>query len=106
MAKITSKASLNVGTEIVIDETAKTLSVELEGVQIVNPASSEKAKPYAEALYMLRKDKGMTSEEAAKKLADPMYYGVMMVKMGDADGLVSGAIHSTGDMLRPALQII
>lgn len=55
---------------------------------------------------MLRKAKGMTSEEAAAKLADPMYYGVMMVKMGDADGLVSGAIHSTGDMLRPALQII
>ncbi len=89
-----------------IAETAKTLGVDLEGVQIVNPASSEKAKPYAEALYMLRKDKGMTAEEAAKKLADPMYYGVMMVKMGDAEGLVSGAIHSTGDMLRPALQII
>jgi phosphate acetyltransferase len=89
-----------------IAETAKTLGVELAGTQIVNPASSEKAKPYAEALYMLRKDKGMTAEEAAKKLADPMYYGVMMVKMGDADGLVSGAIHSTGDMLRPALQII
>jgi phosphate acetyltransferase len=55
---------------------------------------------------MLRKAKGMTIEEATQKLADPMYYGVMMVKMGDADGLVSGAIHSTGDMLRPALQII
>ena len=89
-----------------VAETAKTLGVELEGVRIINPASSEKAKPYAEALYMQRKEKGMTAEEAAKKLADPMYYGVMMVKMGDADGLVSGAIHSTGDMLRPALQII
>ena len=48
----------------------------------------------------------LTREQAAKLVADPMYYGVMMVKMGDADGLVSGAIHSTGDMLRPALQII
>ena len=48
----------------------------------------------------------MTPEQAAELVKDPMYYGVMMVKMGDADGLVSGAIHSTGDMLRPALQII
>ena len=57
-------------------------------------------------MYELRKAKGMTEEEAARKVQDPMFYGVMMVKMGDADGLVSGAIHSTGDMLRPALQII
>jgi phosphate acetyltransferase len=86
-----------------IAETAGALGVDLSGASILNPASSDKAEPYAEALYMLRKDKGMTAEEAAKKLADPMYYGVMMVKMGDAEGLVSGAIHSTGDMLRPAL---
>lgn len=89
-----------------IAETAKALGVTLKGVKIISPASSDKAQPYAEALYMLRKAKGMTMEEAAAKVADPMYYGVMMVKLGDADGLVSGAIHSTGDMLRPALQII
>ena len=76
------------------------------GVEIINPATSDKAGAYAEKLYELRKAKGMTEEQAAKLVADPMYYGVMMVKMGDADGLVSGAIHSTGDMLRPALQII
>ena len=61
---------------------------------------------YAAALYELRKAKGLTEEAAAKLASDPMYYGMMMVKMGDADGLVSGAVHSTGDMLRPALQII
>ena len=61
---------------------------------------------YAAALYELRKAKGLTEEAAAKLVADPMYYGMMMVKEGDADGLVSGAVHSTGDMLRPALQII
>lgn len=94
------------GSEAKIMENAQALGVDLSGVKIINPASSDKAKPYAEALYMLRKEKGMTEEEAAKKVADPMYYGVMMVKLGDADGLVSGAIHSTGDMLRPALQII
>ena len=78
----------------------------LDGVEIINPATSDKCASYASLLYELRKAKGMTPEQAAELVKDPMYYGVMMVKMGDADGLVSGAIHSTGDMLRPALQII
>ncbi len=78
----------------------------LEGAQIIDPATSPKCDEYAAQLYELRKAKGMTEEQAAKLVKDPMYYGIMMVKMGDADGLVSGAIHSTGDMLRPALQII
>ena len=65
-----------------------------------------KADEYAAALYELRKAKGLTEDNAAKLVADPMYYGMMMVKQGDADGLVSGAVHSTGDMLRPALQIV
>ena len=94
------------GNKAKILETAQALGVDLSGAEVIDPASSDKAKPYAEALYMLRKEKGMTEDEAAKKMSDPMYYGVMMVKTGDADGLVSGAIHSTGDMLRPALQII
>lgn len=66
----------------------------------------EKKAEYAAALYELRKAKGLTEEKAEELVSDPMYYGMMMVKMGDADGLVSGAVHSTGDMLRPALQII
>ena len=78
----------------------------LTDIEIIDPANSDKAPLYAATLYDLRKAKGMTEEEAAKKVADPMYYGIMMVKLGDADGLVSGAIHSTGDMLRPALQVI
>ncbi len=94
------------GNAAKILESAQALGVDLSGANIIDPASSDKAKPYAEVLYMLRKEKGMTEDEAAKKMGDPMYYGVMMVKAGDADGLVSGAIHSTGDMLRPALQII
>ena len=79
---------------------------DLTDIDIIDPVESPKAALYAATLYDLRKAKGMTEEEAAKKVADPMYYGIMMVKLGDADGLVSGAIHSTGDMLRPALQII
>ncbi len=57
-------------------------------------------------LYGLRKSKGLNREAAAALAAEPMYYGMLMVKTGDADGLVSGAVHTTGDMLRPALQII
>ena len=77
-----------------------------EPVLLTPDIMSEKAEAYAEALYELRKAKGLTREGAAKLVGDPMYYGMMMVKAGDADGLVSGAVHSTGDMLRPALQII
>ena len=89
-----------------VQAVASQTGTDLSGIEIVNPAASPKAEAYAQALYEIRKAKGMTVEEARKLVADPMYYGVMMVKMGDADGLVSGAIHSTGDMLRPALQII
>ena len=74
--------------------------------QIESPSNKAKLDAYAAALYELRKAKGLTEDAAAKLAADPMYYGMMMVKTGDADGLVSGAVHSTGDMLRPALQII
>ncbi len=70
------------------------------------PSNASALSRYAKALYELRKAKGLAEEAAAKLAADPMYYGMMMVKCGDADGLVSGAVHSTGDMLRPALQII
>ena len=79
---------------------------DISGIRIVNPEYSEKTEVYAEELFELRKAKGLTREEADRLVRDPMYHGIMMVKAGDADGLVSGAVHSTGDMLRPALQII
>lgn len=87
-------------------ETAGSIGVDLEGVQLVDPSNSERTAEYAEQLYELRKAKGLTKEEAGRLILDPMYYGMMMVKLSDADGLVSGAVHTTGDMLRPALQII
>ncbi len=92
------------GDPIKVKEVANKL--DLTGVEIVDPSTAERGSAYAEALYELRKEKGMTLSDAQGLVKDPMYYGVMMVKLGDADGLVSGAIHSTGDMLRPALQII
>ena len=101
LAKITM-----LGDPAKVAEVAATTGTDLSKVEIINPADSAKAAEYAAALYEIRKAKGMTEEQAVKLVADPMYYGVMMVKTGDADGLVSGAIHSTGDMLRPALQII
>ena len=84
---------------------AKKDGIDLHGVELVNPRS-ERTADYAELLYTLRRAKGMTEREAAALAADPMYYGILMVKCGDADGLVSGAAHTTGEMLRPALQII
>lgn len=62
--------------------------------------------PYAQTLYELRKAKGMTEEDAARLARNPLYLGVLMVKMGEADGMVAGSVNATGDVLRPALQII
>ncbi len=80
--------------------------VDLTGVNIVDPAKSEKRAEYAALLYALRKAKGMSEEEADKLSYDNTYFGVLMVKAGDADGLVSGACHSTANTLRPGLQIV
>ena len=80
--------------------------VDLSGIDFVNPLTSEHLQEYADYLYELRKAKGMTPEQALASMKDVMWYGVMMVKKGVADGMVGGAVHSTGDMLRPALQII
>lgn len=80
--------------------------VDLSDVQIVDVETSDKLQAYADALYELRKAKGMTQEQAMATVKDPLYFGVMMVKLGDAEGMVAGAAHATGDVLRPALQII
>ena len=73
---------------------------------IINPIESEKYNEYVAAFYELRKSKGMTLEKAKEIIKDEIYFGMMMVKQGDGDGLVSGACHSTSDTLRPALQIL
>jgi len=95
-----------IGSKDVIEANAKAFGVNLEGIRIEDPATSEKTKTYAEALYELRKNKGVTLEAAEKIVLDPMYFGTMMVKLDDAQGMVSGAVHTTGDLLRPGLQII
>ncbi len=80
--------------------------IDVVGVEIINPLTSDKFTEYVEAFYELRKEKGMTLEKANEVLKNPIYFGTMMVKMGDADGLVAGSICSTADTLRPALQIL
>ncbi len=81
--------------------------LDITGATLIDPFTSEKTQGYIDAFVELRKSKGMTPEEARKTLlGDYMYYACMMVKMGDADGVVSGACHSTSNTLRPSLQII
>jgi len=80
--------------------------IDLSKVVIENPNTSSNFEKYAEAFCELRKSKGMTIEEARETIKNPLYYGVMMVKQGQADGMVAGAINSTANTLRPALQIL
>lgn len=76
------------------------------GATIIDPAASPKTSEYTQLLYELRKHKGMTPEQAAKTVLNPLYFGCLIIKSGDADGQISGALSTTGDTLRPALQII
>ena len=94
------------GNKEAVRAAAEKTGADLTGVEIIDPALSADSRRYTEELYNIRRSKGVTPEEAAALVKDPMYFGIMMVKTGDADGLVSGAVHTTGDMLRPALQII
>ena len=81
--------------------------LDLTGIKVVDPATSDRTAAYIDKLVELRSKKGMTPEQAKEILLNQyLYYGVMMVKMGDADGMVSGACHSTADTLRPCLQIL
>ena len=95
-----------VGEEEKVRELAKEKGIDIGNTEIIDPAKSDKIEEYANILYELRKAKGMTEEQAHNLVLDPVYYGMMMVKQNEADGLVSGAAHSTSDTLRPALQIL
>ncbi len=93
-----------IGDAATIREAAAGLDI--SGARIVNPATEGKLEEYAAAYYEMRKAKGVTPEKAAQTMADPLFYGIMMVKTGEADGMVAGAINSTSNTLRPALQIL
>ena len=96
-----------IGNEETVKKSAADAGLDISGAQIVDPATYDKTQAYIDKLVELRQKKGMTPEEAREILLNQyLYYGVMMVKMGDADGMVSGACHSTADTLRPCLQIL
>ena len=78
----------------------------IDKATIIDPETSEKTEEYAQLLFQLRQKKGMTIEVARKTVLDPLYFGCLIIKSGDADGQISGALSTTGETLRPALQII
>ena len=98
LAKITL-----LGDESVIKSKAKKLPAT---VNIINPKTAKETKEYAKLLYELRKDKGVTEQQAGELAQNPLYFASLMVKAGKADGVVAGSITATSDVLRPALQII
>ncbi|WP_314837952.1 phosphate acetyltransferase [Solobacterium moorei] len=109
-AKILEEKTANlilIGEEATIKADAEKYGVNIDGATIINPETSDKLEEYVNTLYELRKAKGMTPEAAREALLkDRTTFGVMVLKTGGADGLVSGACHSTANTLRPALQIL
>ena len=95
-----------IGDKQQVEKDSKENNIDLSGVEIIDIKSSTKKQEYAQKLFELRQAKGMTQEEASKLIEEPIYFGMMMLKNGEADGLVSGAAHSTSNTLRPALQIL
>lgn len=79
---------------------------DMDGIEVIKPENSPRLSEYTQLLYELRKEKGLTQEDAAKLALNYNYFGTLMIKSGHADGMVSGANHSTADTVRPALQII
>ncbi len=94
------------GQEEEIKAAANSLGVSIEGVNILNPLEAPELPEYIEKYYELRKSKGLTHEQAEVAMKNPLFFAAMMVKEYKADGLVAGAISTTGDVLRPCLQII
>lgn len=89
-----------------INQAATEIGVNIEGATIVNPKTDQRREAYADLMVEIRKTKGLTREEALELLNDPLYFAPMMIKSGDADGELAGAINATGDVLRPALQYV
>ncbi len=95
-----------IGNKNNINKICKNNNINIDGVEIIEKETYHKKEEYILNLYELRKHKKITLEDARNMLDDNMYFATMMLKNGDVDGVVSGAIHSTADTLRPALQII
>lgn len=95
-----------IGDSEKINTIAKAEGVDISGAEIINPETSDKLQAYADTFYELRKNKGVTPEQALETVKNALYFGVMMVKVGDADGMVAGAVNSSANVIRPSLQIL
>jgi phosphate acetyltransferase len=89
-----------------IEEITRKEGLNISGAEIIDPFTNNKRQQYAEMMVEIRKSKGLTIDEALKSLNDPLVFGPIMIKAGDADGEIAGAINATGDVLRPALQYV
>ena len=94
------------GNEAKIAQMAAEKGLDIQGAVIIDPETSEKTAVYADRFYELRKAKGMTPETAAETVKNTLYFGVMMVNEGEADGMVAGACNSSANVIRPSLQIL
>ncbi|MDA3929658.1 MAG: phosphate acetyltransferase [Prolixibacteraceae bacterium] len=94
------------GDEKTIQNLASELEVNIEKATIVNPKTDFRRDAYANMMVEIRKSKGLTKDDALKLLDDPLFFGPIMIKAGDADGEIAGAINATGDVLRPAFQFV
>ncbi len=94
------------GNENKIREMAAAKGLDITGARIIDPETSDKTAAYGDKLYALRKNKGMTPEAAAETIKNTLYFGVMMVNEGEADGMVAGACNSSANVIRPSLQIL
>lgn len=95
-----------VGNEASIRSSAAASGIDLGGMLVVDPETSPRSGEYAELIHEKRKAKGLSRAEAGRLARDPIYHAMCMLESGEGDALVTGAVHSTGDMLRPALQIV
>jgi len=106
-AKVLKEGIANIillGDEKVIAE--KAAGLDISAAQIINPINSDKYEAYAEQFCEMRKAKGMTMDKALETMKNTLYFGCMLVKNGDADGMVAGAVNSTSNVLRSALQTV
>ena len=104
--------ALRMGVPILLGDQAKVraaaeaLKISLDGIRVINPATSEDLENFSGRLYRIRREKGLRQTEAREAMIQPNFYGAMMLAMHQADGLVSGASHITGSVLRPLFQIV
>jgi phosphate acetyltransferase len=94
------------GNEQTIKDNASKCGVDISGAELIDPSNSDLLDPFAEEYLELRKHKGMIAEQAWDRMADPTYFGTMMVHKGFADGMVSGSINTTAHTIRPAFEFV